>query len=288
MRNTLYYLCLLAACAGVVAPSPIRQGKQRPFKMERRQIDESQRQAINHLKRRHGASETKIPTTSTHHKKVRRAAQSTVTAAPVIVTRTATRTAVATAYTTDVTITTKVKTVTADSDTQDEESSSSSSKSTRSSSSTKSSSSTTQKPTSSSTPSQAPTPTDDQSATTTISTTQIPIPTGSEVVFAGGRGTWYYTGLGACGWYNYDNEYVVAVSSVLYDNFPGATPENTNANPVCGQLLDITYGSNTIRAAVVDRCVGCSVYDLDLAPSAFAALANLDQGELWGMTWKWV
>ncbi|KAI0060600.1 hypothetical protein BV25DRAFT_1827786 [Artomyces pyxidatus] len=39
-------------------------------------------------------------------------------------------------------------------------------------------------------------------------------------------GTWYDTGLGACGKTNANTDLVVAVSHTLYDNYPGAT-----ANP---------------------------------------------------------
>ena len=33
-------------------------------------------------------------------------------------------------------------------------------------------------------------------------------------------GTFYRIGLGACGWYNNDNDYVVAIGHDLFDNYP--------------------------------------------------------------------
>lgn len=84
---------------------------------------------------------------------------------------------------------------------------------------------------------------------------------------------------------------VAAVPDHVYDNFPGATPWwDTNGNPVCGNKIDVTWGGKTIRVTVVDRCVGCQTYQIDLSPTAFGALANgdLDRGLLYDITWQWV
>ncbi|KDN48119.1 hypothetical protein RSAG8_03135, partial [Rhizoctonia solani AG-8 WAC10335] len=84
-----------------------------------------------------------------------------------------------------------------------------------------------------------------------------------------GQLTYFSIGLGACGWWNRDDEWVVAISHELYDNYPGYAGGNPNNNPVCGRTADITYGGKTIRVGIVDRCEGCALWDVDLSPSAF-------------------
>ncbi|VDB86531.1 unnamed protein product [Peniophora sp. CBMAI 1063] len=101
-----------------------------------------------------------------------------------------------------------------------------------------------------------------------------------------GDGTYYATGLGACGWTNSDTDYIVAVSKDLYDNYPGAT-DDTNSNPVCGQKITASYNGNSVTVEVVDRCEGCSLTSLDFSPSAFTQLADESVGLLEGMTWTW-
>lgn len=189
MKHTLFYLYLLAACAGLAAPSPIHHDKRAPFRMAQKQVNQDKREALHHIKKPRGAVNALTPPRSTTRKMIPRGpivaaavqtGPSTVTVAPVIVTKVATKTAVATAYTTDVTVTTKVKTVTADGQKTGNQEAAASSKTTS------------KKPvsSSSSSPTPDPTPTDQQpTTTTTISTTEYPIPTGSEVVFSGGRGT---------------------------------------------------------------------------------------------------
>ncbi|KAG9104376.1 hypothetical protein FRC06_003182 [Ceratobasidium sp. 370] len=38
-------------------------------------------------------------------------------------------------------------------------------------------------------------------------------------------------GLGACGWYNRDDEWAAAISREPYDNYPGYSGGNPNNNP---------------------------------------------------------
>ncbi|KAB5587609.1 putative effector protein [Ceratobasidium theobromae] len=115
-------------------------------------------------------------------------------------------------------------------------------------------------------------------------------------------------GLGACGWTNYDYECkdnvrrlrcvsevtdssgcsilgVAAISHDLYDNYPGYAGGNPNNNPVCGRTATVTYAGKTITVGIVDRCEGCSTWDLDLSPSAFQQFAPLATGRLYGATW---
>jgi len=101
------------------------------------------------------------------------------------------------------------------------------------------------------------------------------------------QGTWYHTGLGACGWYSAETDYIVAVSQTLFNSFPGATA-NPNLNPICGKQVKASYGGNEVQVTVVDMCVGCPMWALDFSPSAFEQLASLDVGLLQGMTWEFV
>ena len=58
------------------------------------------------------------------------------------------------------------------------------------------------------------------------------------------------------------SEPVLAVSHFLYDNYPGATLDNPNDNPICGKKMELKYGSKSATATVVDRCEGCSIWDV--------------------------
>ncbi|KAM3073595.1 hypothetical protein ACMFMF_006798 [Clarireedia jacksonii] len=68
--------------------------------------------------------------------------------------------------------------------------------------------------------------------------------------------TYYDVGLGACGWTNTDSQMVVS------------------------------YGGKSVVVEVVDKCMGCNTYDLDLSPAAFSALAPESAGRIKG-TWVW-
>ncbi|TFK68767.1 hypothetical protein BDN72DRAFT_768824, partial [Pluteus cervinus] len=85
--------------------------------------------------------------------------------------------------------------------------------------------------------------------------------------------TYFYTGLGNCGSWSSDSDFVVALSLAEYSG--GAH---------CYQHVEISYGDKTIDATVVDSCQGCARYDLDLSPAAFEALAPTDRGRI-GIRW---
>lgn len=99
-----------------------------------------------------------------------------------------------------------------------------------------------------------------------------------------GDATFYSPSLGSCGRQSGNQDMIVAVSHTIYDSFwAGANP---NSNPICGKHIRATYGSNSIDVVVVDRCTGCSHFDLDFSPGAFAKLGSPDQGRLHGMQWQ--
>ncbi|GAA6064201.1 hypothetical protein JCM10212_004204 [Sporobolomyces blumeae] len=102
-----------------------------------------------------------------------------------------------------------------------------------------------------------------------------------------GEGTWFAPGLGACGTVATDDSAIVAVSHLLYDNYPGATL-NPNLNPICGQKIRATYQGNSVEVTVQDRCVGCAIDDLDFSPAMFGELADLAIGRLKGVEWTFI
>lgn len=103
-----------------------------------------------------------------------------------------------------------------------------------------------------------------------------------------GQGTFYATGLGACGITNNDGDYIAAVSHLLFDAFPGYNGANPNNNPMCGRKVKATYKGKTVTVTLTDRCEACALTDLDFSPSAFNQLADFSVGRISGMTWVWV
>ncbi|KAH9950476.1 RlpA-like double-psi beta-barrel-protein domain-containing protein-containing protein [Amylocystis lapponica] len=102
-----------------------------------------------------------------------------------------------------------------------------------------------------------------------------------------GDGTFYATGLGACGITNTDTDYICAVSHLLFDTYPGYDGVNPNTNPVCGKQLTATYQGKSVTVTVTDRCEACLIDSIDFSPSAFDQLADPSVGRLTGMTWVW-
>ncbi|KAH6917310.1 riboflavin aldehyde-forming enzyme [Coprinopsis sp. MPI-PUGE-AT-0042] len=102
-----------------------------------------------------------------------------------------------------------------------------------------------------------------------------------------GEGTYYDTGLGACGETNNDGDYIAAVSHELFDNFPGYGRVNPNLNPMCGRSVTVSYQGRSITVRLVDRCTACKLTDLDFSPAAFKDLAPNGDGRIHGMTWTW-
>jgi len=102
-----------------------------------------------------------------------------------------------------------------------------------------------------------------------------------------GDGTWYNTGLGACGITSVDTDFIVAVNGNLFNNYPGFTPgSNPNLNAICGKNVTATYGTKRVTATVLDVCGGCKEFDLDFSPAAFNTLADPGLGRI-HITWSW-
>lgn len=85
-----------------------------------------------------------------------------------------------------------------------------------------------------------------------------------------------------------DTDYIVAVSYLLFDSFPGAGV-NPNHNPICGSKLKVQYGGKEIMVTIQDKCMGCEdVFALDFSPSAFSELAAFSVGRIQGVQWVFI
>lgn len=95
----------------------------------------------------------------------------------------------------------------------------------------------------------------------------------------GGRATFYATGLGACGDYNNDSDFIVALNSAQYGGgYPG---------PECGKQIEISANGKTAIATIKDECPTCNYGDLDMSPSLFNVFSTPDAG-VFQMTWDYV
>ncbi|KAI0820518.1 RlpA-like double-psi beta-barrel-protein domain-containing protein-containing protein [Trametes gibbosa] len=99
-----------------------------------------------------------------------------------------------------------------------------------------------------------------------------------------GDATFYDAGLGSCGIFNTDSDFIVAIDAATFDTFPGATA-NPNTNPICNRQLTATANGKSVTLTVTDRCAGCAPGSIDMTPTAFQQLASLDVGRLHGVTW---
>ncbi|CAE6529391.1 unnamed protein product [Rhizoctonia solani] len=84
-----------------------------------------------------------------------------------------------------------------------------------------------------------------------------------------GRATYFYPGLGNCGYWDNDNVPILAVSTAMYKQ---------GGN--CNQWVEVVNTANgkKVYAKMRDSCPSCEYDDIDLSPIAFKALAPLSQG----------
>lgn len=89
-----------------------------------------------------------------------------------------------------------------------------------------------------------------------------------------GEMTYYEAGLGACGYTNSNNDYIAALNGAMY------------SLDKCGCNANVCHGSKCIDVKIVDKCPGCAEGDLDVTPTAFAALTgSLSAGRV-AITWS--
>ena len=118
--------------------------------------------------------------------------------------------------------------------------------------------------------------------------------------------TWFNVGLGSCGVFNVDSDFIVAVDIHTIQTFPGAgSNPNTyvlgtlvlvqplmyahdcaHRNPMCGRLMQVnTPDGHSVTVTVADTCPSCAVGSVDLTPAAFKKLAPLSVGRIHGVKW---
>ncbi|KAG8898580.1 hypothetical protein FRC00_002622 [Tulasnella sp. 408] len=102
-----------------------------------------------------------------------------------------------------------------------------------------------------------------------------------------GDGTFYSTGLNACGTWDKDTDYICAIAHADFDSYPGANG-NSNENPICNKKVNACWQGKCVTCRITDRCGGCQPHALDFSPSAFKELADFDVGRLHGMTWHYL
>jgi len=84
----------------------------------------------------------------------------------------------------------------------------------------------------------------------------------------------YYAGVGegACGAWHTDSEFVVALTTLMWDN--GAH---------CGKEIQISSRGKSTTAKIVDECMGCPYNGLDLSQSLFSFFVGEGNNNIVGM-----
>ncbi|OCF44097.1 hypothetical protein I317_02050 [Kwoniella heveanensis CBS 569] len=92
-----------------------------------------------------------------------------------------------------------------------------------------------------------------------------------------GTGTFYYTGLGACGQNSQDSDFMVALNSAQYGSgYPG---------PQCFKSITVQANGKTVGGVtILDECPTCGYGSLDLSPGLFQQFASFDAGVV-SITW---
>jgi len=120
---------------------------------------------------------------------------------------------------------------------------------------------------------------------TTSAATPPPSTGGGNGPFTG-DGTFFATGLGACGITNYPTDSIVAISQIRFD--AASTGPNPNDNPLCGAKVSISFEGNSHTATIVDRCTGCEKDSLDMTTNLFQVFADLGVGRIHGIEWNFI
>ncbi|KAF9070033.1 hypothetical protein BDP27DRAFT_1324584 [Rhodocollybia butyracea] len=99
-------------------------------------------------------------------------------------------------------------------------------------------------------------------------------------------------GVGACGTEIENNaEFIGYVNQMLFNSVPGynKTIESPQDNPVCGQLMSVTYEGITIQVTVEDMDIFAeSPAGIGLSSAAFGTLTGNNFGlGIIDVTWEW-
>ncbi|KAF9070026.1 hypothetical protein BDP27DRAFT_1324571 [Rhodocollybia butyracea] len=99
-------------------------------------------------------------------------------------------------------------------------------------------------------------------------------------------------GVGICGTEIENNsEFVGYVNEMLFNSVPGydSTKDSPQDNPVCGQLMSVTYEGRTIQVIVEDMDLFAeSPAGIGLSSAAFGTLTGNNFGlGIINVTWEW-
>ncbi|KAJ3824647.1 RlpA-like double-psi beta-barrel-protein domain-containing protein-containing protein [Lentinula raphanica] len=120
-----------------------------------------------------------------------------------------------------------------------------------------------------------------RAACTTVSPDPPGFLEGEQINWSAG---FYEPGLGACGIVNTEDDFIVAMSHIVYDAYPGFT--GTNCNPICNRPITVAFQGKSVQVTVTDDCLVCGSNEMQLSPAAFAQLADLSEG-LIQVDWSW-
>ncbi|KAG0006577.1 hypothetical protein BGZ65_006435 [Modicella reniformis] len=70
-------------------------------------------------------------------------------------------------------------------------------------------------------------------------------------------------------------DYIAALNKPDFGSY-----RRLSRSPACGQCLQVTGPNGTVQVQVVDMCPGCKSGSVDLSPSAFSKIADLDKGRV--------
>lgn len=97
-----------------------------------------------------------------------------------------------------------------------------------------------------------------------------------------GDGTFYSTGLGACGQVSSDSSLIAALNKPQW-----GSPANPNQNPICGKQALVHGPKGSVTVTIVDLCPECLFGSLDLSPGAFNQIGDATAGRI-PITWEWL
>ncbi|KAK1574452.1 SCP-like extracellular protein [Colletotrichum navitas] len=92
--------------------------------------------------------------------------------------------------------------------------------------------------------------------------------------------TFFNPGLGACGRVDGDGSMIVALSHLKMGS-------QSNGNALCGRRVRIRGPRGEAVVTVTDKCMGCSIHDIDVSPAVFEKIAgNQGLGRVGNIEWS--
>ncbi|KAF9456936.1 RlpA-like double-psi beta-barrel-protein domain-containing protein-containing protein [Collybia nuda] len=97
----------------------------------------------------------------------------------------------------------------------------------------------------------------------------------------GGEATYFNVGLGACGKFNIDRDFIVALATPTY-------AQGSHCDKILQRIRisDPSTGKTAV-AVIRDACPGCSPSDIDMSPALFEYFQPLSRGRF-NVNWSFV